>query len=848
MLPEKTLSYFATNSVEHVLKTLNSSEKGLSRKEALKRLEKYGFNIFDERKKKHVVLQFLSNFTNPLVLILVFISIFSLITGEPFDAGIVFAMVLMSVVLNFIQEYKAGRAAEKLKEKISHTSSVVRDGVAKEVSVKDICVGDVIELNAGDIIPADCRIIQCKDLYTNQSSLTGESFPAEKIFDALSASTETLTEMKNMLFQGTNVVTGSALAVVVKTANSTEFGKIAKDLVKQEQPDEFTKGVTNFSLFILRVIILFVLFILIVNSILKQDFFESLLFSIAVAVGLTPEFLPMIMSVTMAKGSINMAKRGVLVKKLAAIPSFGSMDVLCTDKTGTLTEDKIQLVKYIDVNGEHSDKVLLNAYLNSFFQTGINNPLDEAVLTYKKLNIESYKKIDEIPFDFQRRRLSIVTEDKNGVTTLIAKGAPEEIFACCTSYKNGDETVVVNSGLADKLMSQYIALSNEGYRVLAVASKEIPNKTRIFTKNDECDLELLGYIAFLDPPKKDAGRVLRELEEMGIEVKILTGDNELVSKKICAEVGLHVKGVLTSHEMHLMTEEELAHKVNNITIFARFSPDDKNKIIRALRSNKHVVGYMGDGINDAPSLHSADVGISVSNAVDVAKESADILLTNKSLHQLKDGVIEGRKTFGNTMKYIMMGVSSNFGNMFSVLVAVVFLPFLPMLPIQILLNNFLYDLSQLTIPTDNVDNDFIRKPKRWSMEFIKKFMITFGSISSLFDCISFISLYLIFGNSPSSFQTGWFMESLATQTLVIHIIRTRKIPFIQSGPSRPLLLSTILVVILGWLIPFSPLSRFFGFQALQIPVVLLMAVIVTLYLTSVELMKRLFFKKYFNLV
>jgi len=850
MLPkeiiDKDLTSFSNLSAKETLELLQSSFQGLSESEAAKRIKAYGKNTIKEEVKTHLLIQFLVNFKSPLVVILLVIAVFSAFTGNTSSAVIVMLMVFMSVVLNFMQEYKAGRAAEMLKGKLTRLTLVLRAGQKHEVDAREICVGDILELSAGDIIPADCRVISAKDLFANQSSLTGESFPAEKDDKKLDSPSTELTSMSNILFHGTSVVTGSAMAVVLKIGNKTEFGRIAQNLESVEQESEFTKGISDFSVFILKVIILFVIFILVVNSLLKHNFMESLLFSIAIAVGLTPEFLPMIMSVTMAKGSLNMSKKGVIVKKLAAIPSFGSMDILCTDKTGTLTEDNIQLVKYIDVYGAHSDAVLLHAYLNSSYQTGISNPMDKAVVDYKKIDISDYTKKDEIPFDFNRKRMSVVVQSKDKTMRLITKGAPEEIFQCCKNFSAKGVLMPIDVKNSQELMSQYLQLSSEGYRVLAVAARELPYGRNAYSVEDETDLNLLGYIAFLDPPKKDAGKTILELEKMGIEVKIITGDNELVSKKICSEVGLPIKGVMTGHELHDMSESELKHKINDITIFARFSPDDKNTIIRLLRENGHVVGYMGDGINDASSLKSADVGISVSNAVDVAKESADIILTTKSLEQLSDGVLEGRKTFGNTMKYIMMGISSNFGNMFSVLAAVVFLPFLPMLPIQILLNNFLYDFSQITIPTDNVDSDFVQKPKRWNIKFIRNFMITFGPISSFYDCTSYVVLYYMFSQVPGAFQTGWFLESLATQTLVIHLIRTRQIPFIQSRPSKYLLISTLLVIAVGWLIPFTPVGALFGFKALPWYALLALAGIVAAYLVTVEIAKRLFFRKYFD--
>lgn len=839
------LNYIATLGVPETLQTLQTTEKGLTTAQAQARLQLHGKNTIKEETRAHIIIQFLTNFRSPLVLTLLGVAAVSLITGGTLDAIIVAAMVVLSITLNFFQEYKASNAAQKLKEKLANMSLVLRDGEKKEVKNIYITVGDIIELNAGDLIPADCRVIASKDFFVNQSVLTGESFPAEKVNTPLNGETTKDTELAqltNILYSGTSVVTGTATAVVVNIGNLTEFGKIAASLVKQEPENEFTRGVTDFSLMILKVIIFFVLFIFIVNTFFKRDLLESLLFSLAVAVGLAPEFLPMIMSVTMAKGSVNMSKKGVIVKKLAAIPTFGSLDILCTDKTGTLTEDKIKLVNYINIDGEHSEEVLRHAYINSSYQTGINNPLDTAVLEYKKIKLDKCTKVDEVPFDFDRKKMSVVVSEHNQ-TYMITKGAPEEVLASCKYYKIGKDLKELHPQNSAELVKQYVELSNQGFRVLALATKEIDKPKEVYKKEDECDLALIGYVAFLDPPKDGVKATLDELASMGIDVRIITGDNELVAKKICTDVGIDIKGVLLGHELKNLSDEQLSKKVENITIFARSSPGDKNRIINALKQNKHVVGYMGDGINDAPSLKTADVGISVSNAVDVAKESADIVLTKKSLHQLKDGVIEGRKTFGNTMKYIMMGISSNFGNMFSVLGAVLFLPYLPMLPIQILLNNFLYDLSQVTIPSDNVDIEFIQKPKRWNMDFIKKFMFMFGPISSVYDFITFVVLFSVFKNNAAGFQTGWFIESLATQTLVIHIIRTRHLPFIQSKPSKLLLLSTLVIVGIGWMLPYTFIGSYFGFIQPPVIVPIILAGIVVLYLTTVEIGKRVFYAK-----
>jgi len=838
-----TLYDFAAYDVESALNQLHSQSKGLSQVEAERRLKRDGFNVLKAEPKTHILIQYLSRFKDPLVVILIVVAGISYLMGELIDASIVLVMVFLSATLNFIQEYKASSAAAKLQKRLSNKSMVWRDGKSVEIASSHICVGDVLSLNAGDLIPADCRIIEAKDCHVNQSALTGESMPVDKTSDPVDSKHSGLNDLTNILFAGTSLVTGTAKAVVLATGSQTEFGKIATDLSSKKEDNDFTQGVKKFSLMILRIIIIFVVIIFMINSLVKGDILQSLAFSVAVAVGLTPEFLPMIMSVTMGKGSLRMAKKGVIVKKLTAIPTLGSMDVLCTDKTGTLTQDKIQLVRCIDVTGADSANVLLHAYLNSSFQTGITNPLDEAVIHHQKLDIKDYKKVDEIPFDFVRKKMSVVVEHK-GQDIIITKGAPEEVLKVCSCIEHDNACHPITVAKRLKYVQMYDELSQQGFRVLAVACKLLDTKSKPYTKDDESDLRLLGFVAFLDPAKTDARSALDELEALGIEIKIITGDNELVAAKICADVDVKVKGLLTGSQIDKFSLQQLQKKVEETTIFARVSPDQKNRIIKVLRQNGHVVAYMGDGINDAPSLQSADVGISVANGVDVAKQAADIILTHKNLHLLKEGVKQGRKTFGNTLKYIIMGLSSNFGNMFSVLGAVLFLPFLPMLPVQILLNNFLYDFAQLTIPSDNVDSEYISLPKRWDLNFIKKFMFFLGPISSLFDFLTFGLLYWFFGKSAATFQTGWFMQSLATQTLVIYIIRTKKLPFIQSRPSIYLLFTSILAVAIGWLIPYSGIAEYFKFRPLPPIILILLAAIVLLYLITAEIGKRWFYKHY----
>jgi P-type Mg2+ transporter len=828
---------------EELFHTFNTSSHGLTESEANHRLTQLGYNTFRQEKNLHIVLQYLSTFKNPIMLILLVVSGISFMLGETLNAVIICLMVLLSSTLNFFLEYKANASAKKLKDKVAATTTVLRNGKEIEIFSSHVCIGDILILNAGDLVPADARLITSRDVFVNQSLLTGESFPVEKLLSDTKQSASNDIDLINIIFAGTSIVTGTATAVVLKTGNNTQFGKIAEDLQNTQEDNEFTHGIQSFSYLILKIIFVLVLFIFLFNALLKHDILESFAFAIAVAVGLAPEFLPMIMSVTMSRGSINMAKKGAIVKKLTAIPAFGSMDILCTDKTGTLTEAVIRLVKYVDIFGNHSDHTLLLAYINSSFQTGITNPMDDAVRKYKKIPISHYKKIDEIPFDFSRKRMSVVV----GIHSdhlLITKGAPEEIFTCCKEYRTATGLHKLTPEIQKTFHTVYNSLSRDGFRVLAIATKIMKINDTTYTADDEQDMELVGFTAFLDPAKIDARDSLDHLENMGIEVKIITGDNELVTEKIAKDVGITIKGILLGHTIHDLSDTALQRNVEKITIFARCSPQEKKRVIEALKKNGHVVGYMGDGINDASSLQAADVGISVNNAVDVAKETADIILTNKSLYELKDGVIEGRKTFGNTMKYILMGLSSNFGNMFSVLGAVLFLPFLPMLPIQILLNNFLYDFSQLTIPTDHVDAAYIEKPKRWNISFIRHFMFIFGPISSIFDFASFGFLYLLYKNNPAGFQTGWFMESLATQTLVIHVIRTQFIPVKQSNASIYLWASTIVSVCIGWIIPYTHLGTLFGFSTLPYSTVIMLGFIVAIYLLTVEIGKRFFYRKF----
>ena len=767
----KTAQELSLFDVPDVVRELDSREQGLTEPEARKRFDVYGPNTLSEKKQRSPLLEFLNNFLNPLVITLLVISAVSFLLGNSIDGLIILVMVAMSVTLNFVQEYKASKSAEALRAKVAHMASVLRNATVMEIPAVQLVPGDVIELNAGDLIPADARLIETKDFFVNQSMLSGESFPIEKTASPLTVKPTDISEMVNMVFSATGVHTGWARAIVITTGMNTEFGKIAGSIKEIADKDEFSVGIDQFSSMIVKMITILVILIFGIRSILYHDIWTSLQFAVAVAVGLTPEFLPMILSVTMGKGAVRMAKQGVIVKKLTAIPTFGSMNVLCTDKTGTLTENKISVVKYVDIFGEESEKTLHSAFLNSSFQGGITNPMDDAVMAYGHLTAKGYEKTDEIPFDFERRRLTVVVQESGFGRVMITKGAPEAMLSVMSTYIYQHKTHAFTKDSRERYHKLYEDLSKDGFRVLAVATKVIETH-RHLTKEDESDMVFSGFIAFLDPAKKGVRKALDDLESLGVELKVITGDNELVALKICKDVDVVVKGVLLGNEVDVLNDEELTQKVINTTIFARFDPRQKNRVIEVLRRADYVVGYLGDGINDAPSISSADVGISVGNAVEVAREAADLVLTHKSLAELVDGVREGRKTFGNTMKYIMMGLSSNFGNMFSMLGAVIFIPFLPMLPMQILLNNFIYDFTQIMIPTDSVDEEYIRKPKRLRLPDIKRFMYLFGPISSIFDFITFGILYLLHSTSPAQFQTGWFMESLATQTLVIHVIRT----------------------------------------------------------------------------
>jgi len=833
--------------VDELLTRLNSSSTGLTSQEAERRLQAYGLNELAEKSRRTGFVEFLIHLSNPLIIILLLAGVISASAGYEgqVNAVIIFSIVILSVTLDVYQESKAEQAAQALKAKVTTTATAVRDGVKKEVKLSEVVPGDVVYLSAGDMVPADARIMNSKDLHADQSALTGESFPADKTEEPLKTRDAAITEWDNCLFLGTSIVSGTATAIVMKTGKSTEYGQIAQRLVAREPETEHERSLRRFGFLMTEVTLVLVLFVFFVNALFKRGILESLLFSVALAVGLTPELLPMILSLNLSRGALRMSKKGVIVKRMASIENFGSMDVLCTDKTGTLTENKITLVLHVDVDGKDDEKVLLYSYLNSYFETGLKSPLDEAILSFKDIDVKDYQKIDEVPFDFTRRRVSIVAEHERQ-RFMIAKGAPEEIVRVCSYCEIEDRVLDLTGELQKRIEQKYYDLSSQGFRVLGVSYKKVREEKSVYSIGDETDMVFLGFVAFMDPPKETARESLQLLAKSGVELKILTGDNELVTRKTCEYLSFEIKGVVLGGDTGQLHDDALARVVEEANVFARVTPVQKDRVMNALKRNGHVVGFLGDGINDAASIKTADVGISVDNAVDVAKESADIILQQKSLHVLNEGVLEGRKTFGNTMKYIMMGTSSNFGNMFSVAGASLFLPFLPMLPIQILLNNMLYDISESTIPTDNVDSEYVEKPKRLDISFIRQFMISLGPISSIFDFLTFFIMLFVFRASIPLFQTAWFIESLSTQTFVVFVIRTRKTPFYKSRPSRPLILSSLIVIATAMILPFTPLGELFKFERPPLLFFLILAGLVAAYLVLVEIVKRWFFRRFGN--
>jgi Mg2+-importing ATPase len=784
-------------------------------------------------------------FVNPLTMILLLAAVISSILGEGVDAAIIVIIVVLGVSINFVQTYRSQRAIEHLREHVSLTATVLRDQTWQEVKRHEVVPGDLVRLSAGDLVPADGQLLQARDLYVQQAALTGESMPTEKDAAPAGAKPDGGPDVPYLIFLGTSVVSGTGTMRITATGAHTMFGDIAKRLVVRPEETEFERSLRRFGMLIMRAVFFLVFFILATRIALHKDAFESFVFAVALAVGLTPEFLPMITSVTLARGAVRMARDQVVVKRLPAIQNFGSIDIFCSDKTGTLTTGVMTLASSVDTSGKPSDRPLSLAYWNSQFETGIRSPLDTAILQQTVQKADVYRKVDEIPFDFNRRRLSIIVErdSPQGLEKLlITKGAPEGIIALCDSFEFAGEKRPAKAEGAEQAGKAYQALCSQGFRVLAVASRIVPGGER-FSPADEHSLALAGFLAFADPPTADAAESVAAMKRDGIQVKILTGDNELVASHVCSCVGLDNPVIVLGDDLDQMTDTALGHMAEKATIFARVSPMQKLRIILALKHRGHVVGYMGDGINDAPSLHAADVGISVASAVDVARDAADIILLQPGLAILHRGIIEGRKASANVLKYLLMGTSSNFGNMFSMAGASLFLPFLPMLPTQILLNNFLYDAAQITIPSDNVDDSYVRSPQRWDLRLIRNFMLFIGPISSIYDFLTFYVLLHFFHASEPLFHTGWFVESLATQTLVLFVIRTMGNP-LKSRPSLPLAITTIITVVFGMLLPVSPLARILGFTPLPWAFFAFLAISIVTYMLLVEFAKRLLFSRH----
>lgn len=817
-------------------------EQGLSQKEAKKRLLKLGYNQITSQNEKGVIFKFLSKFTSPLIMMLILIALISYSLGENINSIIIILIALLSSVLSFVQEYHASKSAKKLSALVKITVKTIRDRQTINVPLKMIVPGDLVILIPGKMVPADLKIIKSQNLYINQAVLSGESFPVKKSENLEVQKTKSIYDISNLAFMGSSVTSGTGEALVLKTGRNTEFGRLSHDVGKISGQTAFEKGVNSFAWLMIKFTLILVFFIFIANAILKGNIIESLLFSLAVAVGLTPEMLPMIVTINLSYGAINMARKKVIVKELGAIQNFGAMDILCTDKTGTLTLNEIVLVKHCDFEGKENQEILRLAYLNSYFQSGLENLLDQAIISHKKFDLLNFKKINEIPFDFTRRLLSVVVENQDKIQ-IVTKGAPEAVLKNSKQYLKNGQINDLSEEVRRRLKKMYDNFSRDGFRVLAIAYKDVGLKKEYFP-TDEKDLIFAGFVAFLDPPKNSAQKAVERLEKANIKLKVLSGDNELITQKICSEVDIEPEGILNGESIDQLDDPGLQQAVEKNNIFTRLSPIQKERVVEAMRRNQHIVGFLGDGLNDAPALKAADVGISVDNAADITKDVAEIILLEKKLSILSDCVFEGRRTFANIIKYIKMGASSNFGNMLSMTGASVFLPILPMLPAQILLNNFLYDATQVALPSDSVDEDYLLQPRPWNINFIKKFMLILGPVSSIFDFATFAIMWYVFHASSELFHTGWFVESLFTQVLVVYIIRTNKIPFIQSRPSRALIWTTLGILLLAAIIPYTPLTRFLGFTPLPLTFFLILMIMVVLYLILAQIVKNWFIKKF----
>lgn len=819
----EALEKAALPNIEDVLREFETSLAGLSPEAVEERLERFGRNTVVREATVRWWTHLLHAFNNAFILLLLTLAAVAALTSDYEAAVIISVMVFVSVVLRFVQEFRSSQAAEKLREMVETTATVTRNGVKSEVPVDELVPGDIVHLSAGDMIPADLRLLNAKDLFVSQAALTGESLPVEKFANGEAPDRGSLLEHPKLCFMGTNVVSGTGLGVVVQTGEATYFGTLARQVTGRRVETEFDRGVSRVSRLLIRFTLVMTPVVFFINGFTKGDWAQAFFFALSVAVGLTPEMLPMIVTANLARGAVNMSRKKVIIKRLHSIQNFGAMDVLCSDKTGTLTQDKVILERHLDVLGRDSEKVLQLAYLNSYYQTGLKNLLDVAILEHAELEqglrlATDYRLVDEIPFDFSRRRMSVVVETEKREELLITKGAVEEMLQVCRDVEIDRKPYPLTDEYKYRARVMARQLNEQGFRVIAVAFRRFPLGTQTYSQAAERHMVLAGFMAFLDPPKESAGPAIKALQSHGVAVKILTGDNDAVTVRVCQEVGLAIEQILLGPEIDGMSDEELTVAARKTNVFAKVSPAGKARIVAALQRGGHVVGFLGDGINDAPALRQADVGISVNTAVDIAKESADIILLEKSLMVLEEGVLEGRRTFGNILKYIRMGTSSNFGNMFSVLGASAWLPFLPMQPVQLLVQNLLYDFSQIGIPFDQMDEEYLSKPRRWNVGSIGRFMLLLGPISSIFDYVTFSLMWFVFrANHPgaqSLFQSGWFVEGLLSQTLIVHIIRTRRVPFLESRASAALTALTGAVMVAGLAIPYTPLGRSLGLQPL----------------------------------
>ena len=829
---------FWSLSVVEMLQQLQATDEGLTSDEAGQRLKCFGSNSLKPPRRSDDLTILIAQFKSPIILMLFFATGLSFFLHDPVDAFIILTIVLVSGLLGFWQERGAINAVEKLLAIVQIKATVLRDGVSKEISVEEIVPGDIVILDAGDIVPGDCLIRESKDLFVDESMLTGETFPEEKAAVVLPAETP-LAQRTNSLWMGTHVVSGCASALVVQTGKETEFGKVSERLKLRPQETEFEHGIRRFGFFLMEVTLMLVVAIFAINVYLARPVLQAFLFSLALAVGLTPQLLPAIISINLAHGAKRMAGKRVIVKRLASIENFGSMNVICSDKTGTLTEGVVHMQSALDVEGAPSDKVLLYAYLNAFYETGYNNPLDEAIRTYRQFDLSGYRKLDEIPYDFLRKRLSILVSHED-THLMVTKGALPNVLAACSSAEAAGGKIVEIASVRDRIQQHFEEFSSKGYRTLGIACKNIGSESRI-SKDHEAGMTFSGFLVLFDPPKPKIAETIAGLKNLGVSLKIITGDNHFVAANVSGQMGLSNTRIITGSDLRRMSDAALLTSVTAIDVFAEIEPNQKERIILALRKAGNVVGYMGDGINDASALHSADVGISVDSAVGVAKDAAEIVLLDKDLGVLLEGVLEGRTTFANTLKYVFMATSANFGNMFSMAGASLFLTFLPMLPKQILLTNLMTDFPEMTIAADRVDNELVDYPRRWDIKAIRQFMITFGLVSSVFDYITFGVLLFILHAAPEEFRTGWFVESVISASLIVLVIRTRR-PFFKSMPGKYLLGATLLVVAATLILPFTPLGKLLGFSRLPLSVLLIIGIIIIAYMITAELAKKVFYK------